>query len=128
SDGVNSTTLTFHTTSEGTRLQFWLPAQPKSHPVRTGDAFLFMILTYTDPNQPGTNFGFDPELLTLRLPNGTTVQARNISTKSDRLLNVFEVPASFTTGTVIVSGSEQSNGLTFSVPSAVSFPVSISAG
>jgi hypothetical protein len=63
----------------------------------------------------------------VRLPDGRTVQGQNIATDADHVLTVFEVPGSFTKGTVVISGSEVLDGVTISVASPVDVAVSITA-
>ena len=87
-----------------------------------------MRLNYTTSDEPGKTFGFDPGILSLKLPNGTVVKARNIAPKG-KISDVFEVPADFTSGTVSVSGSEKvSGGITLRVRTAKTFPVTLQAG
>jgi hypothetical protein len=123
SNGVNSANLTFRAKSGLAGLDFWAPGHENSRPTKTTDALLSMRLTYTDPQDPGKEFGFDPELVTLKLPDGRTVSARNIASPG-KIFNVFQVPATFTTGTIVVGGSERTEGLTLKVNQPASFAIS----
>jgi hypothetical protein len=128
SGGGNSVGDTFHTAVDGARLEFWLPNHTGTHPAHPGDAFLFVNVDYTDSNAPGDSFGYDPQLLSLRLHSGQIVHARNVAPQADRILDVFEVPGDFTTGTLLITGSEVQDGVTVRVEATTSIPISFSAG
>ena len=56
------------------------------------------------------------------------VQARNVAPKG-KIANVFDVPATFTTGVLTISGAEKdSSGVTVKVRTAMNIPISIAAG
>ena len=122
-----SDSQTFHATAFGASLVYWPPLHDKDHPAHPGDAFLIMPLTYVDPSAPSTPFGFDSQLLSVRLPDGRTVQGQNIATDANHVLTVFEVPGTFTKGTVVIGGSEVVDGVTISVATPVNIAVSITA-
>jgi hypothetical protein len=126
SNGSNSADVTYHATFATASLDFWVPRHPDRHPVSATDALLSVDIDYTDPTHPGT-FGWDPQLLKLRLPNGTVLAARNIAAVN-RIFDVFEVPAGFTTGTLEVTGSEKVQGISLTVSRAAVFTISLAAG
>jgi len=126
SNGTNSAHITFRASAISAGLDFWVPGHLTSHPVRTSDAMLSVRVTYTDSSAPGQTYGFDSQLLKLRLPDGRTVSARNVA-PSGKIYNVFEVPASFTRGTVLLTGKERSGGVTLTVTTTSSFSISFSA-
>lgn len=71
-----------------------------------------------------------PSLLSLRLPDGTVLPALDLDDSPARVLTAFDVPAGFTEGTVVVSGS-----VTFPNGASVDFgtgqatvPVTVPAG
>jgi len=88
---------------------------------------LSVDLDYTDPHSPGHTYGFDPQLLKLRLPDGKVVAAHNIAA-AGKIFNVFEVPADFTSGTLQVTGSEKVGSVTLTVTRTVGFGIAIPAG
>jgi hypothetical protein len=117
--------VVFHAQASVSNLYFWPPGHETDFPSSAKDAYLFVRLNYTDADDPGKTFGFDPALLQLRLPDGTVVHARNLA-GAGRIYNVFEVPATYTTGTVSVTGSEKvDHGITLSVSRTKSFKVNI---
>jgi hypothetical protein len=118
---------TFRVSAGLADLNFWAPGRPSAHPASTRDALLTVNLTYTVPQESGS-FAFDPQLLKLILPGGHAVQARDLEPSATRVFNVFEVPADFTTGTLVVSGSEHGDGVSLSLRAAARFPISIAAG
>jgi hypothetical protein len=127
SNGAASGTVTMHARVSSANLDFWAPGHESVHAPDSRHALLTTDLGYTDPQQPGKWFGFDPGLLRLRLPNGQLLRPRNIARKN-RIFNVFTVPAGFTRGTIIVGGSERIDGITFRIPKPVNFPVAFPAG
>ena len=127
SNGSASASDTYSATISTVALEFWPVAVPQDHPAKPGDSYLVPHLTYTDARNPGGTYGFDPSLLRLRLPDGTVVRAKNLAT-GDKVYNVFEVPGTFTTGTLIIGGSESLEGITISVTTSQSIPIAIAAG
>ena len=126
--GSQTVNLTFHASASLASLDYWPPANTSLHPSAPNKGFLTVRVNYTDSEDPGKTFGFDPGILTLKLPGGSVVHARNIAPKG-KISDVFEVPANFTSGTVSISGSEKvSGGITLRVLSAKSFPVTLQAG
>lgn len=63
----------------------------------------------------------------LRLPGGQLVRARNIAS-SGKIDNVFEVPATFTTATLEITGKETVGGVSVRVTQTKGFPVRIPPG
>ena len=108
-------------------LDFWLPRYADKHPTKPGDALLALDLSYTEPEDPGQVFGFDPQLLKLKLPDGRTFSARNLAS-AGKVFDVFEVPAGFTSGTLQITGSEQVDAVTLTVNNAARFQIVIPAG
>ena len=128
SNGSASATVTMKTRMGSASLNFWAPGNPDVHAPDGQHALLTTDLDYTDPEQPGHAYGFEPALLRLRLPNGQVLRARNISQRKNRLLNVFTVPAGFTSGTLLVTGSERLSGVTLRISRTTSFPISFPTG
>ena len=121
-------------------LSYWglTTSSTSKHPASTATAYLSVDMTYTYTGPPTGGFtspgglgpfGLDPAYLSLQLPSGAVIRGQDVSADPAFVYDVFEVPATFTTGTVILSGStKNSNGLTFSVTPIVRIPVSIPAG
>jgi hypothetical protein len=84
-------------------------------------------MEYTDPTSPGKTYGWDPQLLKLKVSGGSTVSARNIASKG-HIFDVFQVPANFTRGTLEITGSERVQGVTLKISRTVTFAISIKAG
>lgn len=127
SDGSGAADITLHASASLASLDFWVPGHEERHASSARTAILSVRLNYTDRASPGKTFGFDPELLQLQLPKGGVVRARNVAS-AGKIFDVFEVPASFTTGTLRVTGSERIDGVTIRVTSPRGFAVSIPAG
>jgi hypothetical protein len=109
------------------------------HAASTGSALLYVNLeyTYTQPlKSPFTGsssngpYGFAPQLLSLRLPNGQVVAAHNYATEANKLYLLFAVPPSFTSGRIVMSGTEppNKNGVALGLQGAPYFDVRIAAG
>jgi hypothetical protein len=128
SNGANSVNATFHATAGVAELSFWVPSHETSRPTRTTDAMLTMRLTYTDSLNPGSSFGFEPQLLKLKLPDGRIVSARNVASSANKVFNVFQVPATFTTGKIVIGGSVRTGEVTLKVQTPASIPLRFSAG
>jgi hypothetical protein len=108
-------------------LDFWAPNHESVSAPDGRHALLTANVTYTDPNSPGQVYGFEPALVRLRLPGGELVRPRNIA-RSGKIFNVFTVPATFTTATLQVTGSERVSGVSLKILRTTSFPISIPAG
>ncbi len=128
SNGANSVKATFHATAGTAELSFWVPAHESSHPTRAADAMLTMRLTYTDSLNPGSSFGFEPQLLKLKLPDGRVVSARNVASSANKVFNVFQVPATFTTGKIVIGGSVRTGNVTLKIQTPASIPLAFAAG
>jgi uncharacterized protein DUF2510 len=128
SNGANSVNATFHATAGVAELSFWVPSHESSRPTRTTDAMLTMRLTYTDSLNPGSSFGFEPQLLKLKLPDGRIVSARNVASSANKVFNVFQVPATFTTGKIVIGGSVRTGEVTLKIQTPASIPLRFSAG
>jgi hypothetical protein len=126
--GAGSGSGTLHAMFHGAKLEFWYPGNVKEHASKPSEALLFVDVDYTDPQNPGSTYGFDPGFLTLKLPNGAIAHARNVATDPNKVVDVFEVPASLTSATLLVNGSFSQDGLDLSVTSPASFRVSFPAG
>jgi hypothetical protein len=122
-----SADVTFHASAAIASLDFWVPNHTDRHPASAANAMLSVDLDYTDPHSPGHTYGFDPQLLKLRLPDGKLVAAHNIAA-AGKIFNVFEVPADFTSGTLQVAGSETVGSVTLTITHAVGFAIAIPAG
>ncbi|MBE7186940.1 DUF2510 domain-containing protein [Jatrophihabitans endophyticus] len=88
----------------GANLYFWVPLHPKDHPASAGSAYLSVDATYKNPSEPGRVIGYDPGLLRLELPGGSSVRAHNLA-GAGHIYDVFTVPAGFTSGTLVIGGS-----------------------
>ena len=128
SNGSASANLNLHARMREARVDFWAPGNSAVHAPDGRHALLTTDLTYTDPNQPGDVFGFEPALLRLRLPTGQLIKPRNVARHKNKVYNVFIVPAGFTKGTLVVAGSERVGGVTLRIVKVTNFPISISAG
>lgn len=127
SSGGVSRPVTFATTLAGVGLDYWSSKKPTLHASTPDHALLTIDMTFTSAVLGSDTFGFPTGLLALKLPNGTTVTAQNVAT-AGTVLNVFEVPANITTATIVATGAETEEGVTFTVTHSVSFPFSIPAG
>jgi Protein of unknown function (DUF2510) len=127
SSGGVSRSVTFTTTLAGAGLDFWSSKKATLHAATPDHALLTIDMTFTSAVLGSDTFGFPTGLLALKLPNGTTVKAQNVATAGS-VLNVFEVPANITSATIVATGAETDEGVTFTVTHAVSFPFSIPAG
>lgn len=122
-----STDVTFQASAKFASLDFWIPRHTTKHPNSPENAILSVPLTYTDSSAPGQSYGFDPQLLRLKLPGGRVVRARNVAS-GNRINDVFEVPADYTSGTLEITGSEKVGRVTVRVSQTKSFVVTIPSG
>ncbi|MCW2598122.1 MAG: hypothetical protein JWP39_4010, partial [Jatrophihabitans sp.] len=127
SNGNGSANVTFQATLSFVSLDFWIPGHENQHPTGPGNAILSLRLSYTDSANPGSSYGFDPQLLRLTLPSGRVLQARNVA-GGDKISDVFEVPGDYSHGTLQITGTENVDGITVQVTSPKSFKVTIPAG
>jgi len=104
-DGASGSSVTYKVTIDGASLDWTPPGHPKSKPSKPGNALLYIDVSYTDPHNPGDTFGLDPVLMKFTPKGGSTITSKNIATSKDRIFNVFEVPASLTSGTLTISGT-----------------------
>lgn len=70
----------------------------------------FLFLTGTMTRSGGKESGLPPEWLSLRLPDGTTRNARTHSDDTGYRWLAFEVPADFTDGTLVFGGKDRFPG------------------
>jgi hypothetical protein len=108
------------------RLLFWDDYYHGVHASDGRHALLWTDLDYKD-TYDGKRYGFDPQLLRLVLPDGHVIRARNIA-KKNRVKNVFEVPATFTHGTIKVTGSTVVGDVTVTIEATFSVRISFVAG
>ncbi|WP_375490463.1 hypothetical protein [uncultured Jatrophihabitans sp.] len=118
--------LTLHGQAALASLDFWVPTHTNVHAHSTANGLLSVGLSYTRKGS-SSRYGFDPQLLRLRLPDGRVAGARNVAS-AGRVDDVFEVPANFTRGTLEVTGSEKQDGVTIRVTRTTSLTISIPAG
>jgi hypothetical protein len=104
------------------RLEFWDHFYDSVHASDGRHALLSTNLIYKDTYN-GKFYGFDPSQLRLVLPGGQVVHARNIA-RHHKVKNVFEVPATFTHGTIKVTGSTVIRDITITIERTVSFRIS----
>ncbi len=139
SAGADKVTRTAQASLQASDLRYWVRAGDNRHASSPTTALLFVDLEYSYTEAIKAPFtaaasygpyGFAPELLKLRLPDGRVVAAGNYSTDKDKLYILFPVPASFTSGTVVISGSESpnKNGVTLGISGSYSFAVRVAAG
>ncbi|MEP6598301.1 MAG: DUF2510 domain-containing protein [Actinomycetota bacterium] len=122
-NGNASATATETITASRARLEWW---SGTTHASSGAKAFLVVDLRLTTIDSAEL-FGVDTTWLTLAPTGGTPIKARNLASGADKIFNVFEVPASFTTGTITISGSSASGGITATVANPQTFAVSIPA-
>ncbi|WP_375498794.1 DUF2510 domain-containing protein [uncultured Jatrophihabitans sp.] len=126
--GTRKGNATFKTTATLASLDYWPPANTAVKASSPRNALLSVRINYFDSTQSGGPYGYDPSQLRLKLPNGSYVKARNIAPKG-KIANVFEVPATFTTGTLQITGTQRfSNGVTSTVRTTKEVAISIAAG
>lgn len=126
-NGSGSADVTWDADITTAELNFWIPGHMFRHPTSVGDAVLSVHANYHYSDTPGTTYGFDPELLRLRLPDGTLLKAENVAAKN-KINDVFVVPADFTQGTLEIGGHEQVGDVTVTISRTVQVPISIPAG
>jgi hypothetical protein len=68
-------------------------------------AWLFVDLQYTTDMDNYTGYDLDPELMKLKLADGSVVRAKNINSAT-KPYYVFKVPANITSATFMIGGSE----------------------
>jgi hypothetical protein len=123
----------------GSDLRYWVRVGDNRHASAPSTALLYVDLQYSYTEaikKPFTAassygpYGFDTSLLKLHLPGGKVVAAGNYSTSANKLYILFAVPASFTSGTVVISGHEppNKNGVTLGISGSTSFAVRVAAG
>jgi hypothetical protein len=84
----------------GGRLEWFVRDERPAGPSR---ALLLLDVTMALPDSaPGA---VPPGLLSLRLPDGTTLRAQDLDDSPTRVITAFDVPADLTEGTVVVAGS-----------------------
>ncbi len=129
SRGSASLNLTFRTRATLASLDFWPPRHETVHASSPSKAILSVGLTYTNSKaaNPSKIYGYDPQLVRLRLPGGQIVKSRNIAA-AGKINDVFEVPATFTTGRLEITGSEKVSGITLRITKTIGVTVSIPAG
>jgi hypothetical protein len=96
-------------------------------PSRRDHAFLHLEMCYTDPSAGTGCYGFRGPDLTLTPRGGAPIVGRDLS-DGQHAMAVFEVPATFTDGTVRIHGSEPVPGGTISFPGSVDIPVHFPPG
>ncbi len=111
----------------GASLSFWAPDKT-THPDTTADAFLIVDVGFND-SAGDTNVGFEPTLVSVTPTGGAAIKARNLATDPTKILLGFEVPATFTTGTLTIAGSfVDSDGITETITPTLTVPIAIAAG
>jgi hypothetical protein len=127
SNGNGSANVTFRASLTFASLDFWIPGHESQHPSSPSRAILSLRLNYTDSSSPGKTYGFDPQILRLKLPSGQVLRARNVAS-GNKINDVFEVPADYSHGTLQITGSEKVDGVTLKVTKTKTFAVTIPAG
>lgn len=122
-----SASLTLHARATLASLDYWIPGHDTQHASTPKNAILSISLEYTRSGSATTRYGFDPQVVQLKLPNGQVIHARNVAA-SGKIDDVFEVPANFTKGALQIAGSERQQGVTLSVKKTSGFTISIPAG
>ena len=125
--GSGSADVTWNANVSTAELNFWIPGHMFRHPTSAGDAVLSVHANYHYSDTPSTTYGFDPELLRLRLPDGTLLKAENVAGKN-KINDVFVVPADFTEGTLEIGGHEKVGDVMVTISRSVQVPISIPAG
>lgn len=102
-----------------------------THPSHPQDAFLVVDLCYSSSDfvDSTTCHSFRGTELTLTPDGGRPIRCRNVSHDSRAEMLVFEVPATFTTGTLTVAGAESSgDGWSMNVTTPWSTQIEFNAG
>ncbi len=119
--GGASANLSGRVTATHALIGYWTD-DGKHHASNGSKALLWMDFRFRVPNQADQT-GVDAPLLTIRPSGGAPIRAKDLD-RSDKVFAVFEVPATFTRGTVTISGKEPgSTAITVVTP--VKFTVSI---
>jgi hypothetical protein len=105
---------------------FWFSDDELAHPFHPNQTLLSVQLTYHEVGSE-TTFGFDAGNLTLTPTGGTPIRALNIAdgrVETGRLVNVFVVPANYSTGMLTIGSSDDAYGVRIPQPYsfAVNFP------
>ncbi len=129
--GRVSESFTVSVSAPRVRLYWFFGADGRQHPDDPDRAYLVPETGFAwDPRLGlGADVSLDPAAFTLALPDGTVVPATNLAT-ADEVLVVFDVPADFTTGTLVVGGRyTDGDGVTIDFgASAMRAPIEIPAG
>lgn len=127
SNANGSVSDTWHAKLTEAHLEYWDYYYTRVHASDGQHALLTTDLIYTDALRPGKHYGIEPDLLRIVLPGGQVVHARNIA-NHNRIKNVFNVPASFTHGTLEITGSIVVSGVRVTIEHRVSFRLSFASG
>lgn len=119
--GGASANLSGRVTATHALIGYWTD-DAKHHASSGSKALLWMDFRFRVPNQTDQT-GVDAPLLTIRPSGGAPIRAKDLD-RSDKVFAVFEVPATFTRGTVTISGKEPGS-TSITVVTPVKFTVSI---
>jgi hypothetical protein len=129
-EGSGPITTRLQITVSDARLGYYVNGRSQ-HPSSVGTAFLWVDVCYQTLGLVNSTacFGFRGSDLRLTVPGRPPETARNLGDESSSYL-VWEVPASFTSGVVTVTGSEVSADGRFrmTITKPFSFPVTFDAG
>ena len=94
----------------------------RHHASKGSKALLWMDFRFRIPNETSQT-GVDAPLLTIKPAGGTAIRAKDLD-PSDKVFAVFEVPATFTRGTVTIRGTEP-GATAITVVTPIQFTVSM---
>ncbi|GAB2466728.1 DUF2510 domain-containing protein [Jatrophihabitans fulvus] len=104
-------------------LDFWALNNESVHPSSTKNAMLSVTVVrrYTDETR---NFAFNVSLMKLRA-GGKTYACRDVAPGPTKVRGVFEVPASFKSGTLVIGGSTVVQGITVRITKGATLPINL---
>ena len=126
--GAAPTNQVLNTSFASAQLRYWPSSEiTNMTPSSPDKAFLVVDMDYNYAGSTGGPYGYDPALLRLQISGGATVAAKNVDS-GDFILDVFEVPATFTTGTIVIGGTTKLGAYTVTIANAGRIGVKINGG
>lgn len=121
SRGSSRGSVKFPTTATIASLDFWAPGDTSVHASSPKNAILSVKINY---RFEGDTYAYPANMLRIKLAGGKYAKARDLAA-GNKIYNVFEVPATFTRGSLQILGSTKVGSIRVKVKSTKSFTVSI---
>lgn len=127
--GATPTNQVLNTSFASAQLRYWPSSEITNiTPGSPDKAYLVVDMDYNYAGSTGGPYGFDPALLRLQISGrATSIPAKNVDS-GDFILDVFEVPATFTTGTIVIGGTTKLGAYTVTIANAGKISVTINGG